>query len=159
MKRHKDANFHGYGNTLKKGQVVPKRPTLIHINMEPTIPVKASSSNCFFSEDNNLDAHEITLVVYLMFLYWICPQFGSNLILLVHEELTYFPRFGAFENLHGHRSPPDSLQISKSCILRWNITEYYKQECKTSLTSQFWTLVLVRVRMVRVVRVVRVIRV
>ena len=44
---------------------------------------------------------EISLTVCLMFLYWICPQFGSNLILLVHEELTYFPRFGAFENLHG----------------------------------------------------------
>ena len=51
-----------------------------------------------------------------MFLYWICPQFGSNLILLVHEELTYFPRFGAFENLHGHPEPPASLQISKYFI-------------------------------------------
>ena len=24
----------------------------------------------------------------------------------MHEVLTYFPRFGAFENLHGHPEPP-----------------------------------------------------
>ena len=57
---------------------------------------------------------EIGLTVCLMFLYWICPQFGSNLILLVHEELTYFPRFGAFENLHGRPSPRRGLRFTPS---------------------------------------------
>ena len=95
------------------------------------------------SEDNNLDAREISLVVYLMFLYWICPQFGGNLILSVHEELTYFPRFGAFENLHGHPNPPASLQISKSCIstlgcYRDKTLQNWFSQIKNTLCAFLW---------------------
>ena len=71
-----------------------------------------------------------------MFLYWICPQFGSNLILLVHEELTYFPRFGAFENLHGHPDPPASLQISKYFI-QCGILQIENKKSNLILISNF----------------------
>ena len=71
-----------------------------------------------------------------MFLYWICPQFGSNLILLVHEELTYFPRFGAFENLHGHPEPPASLQISKYFI-QSGILQIINKKSNLILISNF----------------------
>ena len=89
------------------------RPTFIHINMQSTSPVLAWY-HMICLKVNILRLCEISLTVCLMFLYWICPQFGSNLILLVHEELTYFPRFGAFENLHGRPSPRRGLRFTPS---------------------------------------------